>query len=87
MELKLVLLIALGLLGLFLTGSVLFKFFKFGLRFFFQILLGGVLLFLFNTFLGQLGFRIAINPVTLLTAGVLQVPGVILLFLLHCFFV
>ncbi|RKO67973.1 pro-sigmaK processing inhibitor BofA family protein [Desulfofundulus salinus] len=87
MELKLLLLIALGLLGLFLMGSVLLKVFKFTLRLILQLLMGGVLLFLFNIFLGQLGLRIAVNPVTLLTAGLLQVPGVILLILLHYFFV
>ncbi|MDQ0285209.1 inhibitor of the pro-sigma K processing machinery [Desulfofundulus luciae] len=87
MELKLILLIALGLLGLFLMGGVLFKVFKFGLRLILQLFMGGVLLLFFNIFLGQLGLRIAINPVTLLTAGLLQVPGVILLVLLHYFFV
>ncbi len=86
MELKLLLLIALGLLGLFLMGSVLLKVFKFTLRLILHFLMGGVLLLLFNIFLGQLGLRIAVNPVTLLTAGLLQVPGVILLILLHYFF-
>ncbi|MBE3585969.1 pro-sigmaK processing inhibitor BofA family protein [Desulfofundulus thermocisternus] len=87
MELKLIFLICLGLLGLFLMGGVLYRLFKLSLKLVLCILVGGILLLLFNTILGQLGLKIAINPVTLLTAGLLQVPGVLLLILLHYFFV
>ncbi|SHJ25705.1 pro-sigmaK processing inhibitor BofA family protein [Desulfofundulus thermosubterraneus] len=87
MELRLIFLIGLGLLGLFLMGGVLFKVFKFSIQLILHILLGGVILLMFNIFFGQLGLRIAVNPVTLLTAGLLQVPGVLLLILLHYFFI
>lgn len=75
-----------GLLGLFLMGSILIKPFKFLLRMVFYITVGGVLLVVVNLLLGHLGLRVAVNPVTLLTAEVLQVPGVILLAVLDYLF-
>lgn len=83
MEWKTVLLSLLGLLGLYLFGTMfarpLVLIGKLGV----SLVIGAVLLVLVNVFCGGLGIHIAINPVTLLTAGILQVPGVILLVLVN----
>ncbi|RYD04270.1 pro-sigmaK processing inhibitor BofA [Desulforamulus aquiferis] len=83
MEWKTVLLSLLGLLGLYLFGTIfarpLVLIGKLGI----SLVVGAVLLVLVNVLCGGLGLHIAINPVTLLTAGLLQVPGVILLVLVN----
>lgn len=83
MEWKTVLLSLLGLLGLYLFGTIfarpLVLIGKVGV----SLVVGTVLLVLVNVLCGGLGLHIAINPVTLLTAGLLQVPGVILLVLVN----
>lgn len=86
MEGKLVLISLIGLLGLFLVGTVMIKPLKLLLRLVTYLLIGGVLLYLANFLLNQFGLRVAINPVTLLTAGVLQIPGVVLLAVLSYLF-
>lgn len=75
-----------GLLGLYLVGTVLFKPLRFLIRLAAWALLGVVLLTVLNLVLGHLGFHIAINPVTVLTAGILQLPGVVLLVVVSCLF-
>ncbi|AQS57805.1 pro-sigmaK processing inhibitor BofA family protein [Desulforamulus ferrireducens] len=81
MEWKTVILSTLGLLGLYLFGTIfarpLVLIGKLGL----SLLVGGVLLVFINLVCGGLGIHIAINPITLLTAGILQVPGIVLLVL------
>lgn len=72
-----------GLLGLYLVGTVLFRPLRFLIRIAAWLLLGVVLLAAINILFGQFGFHIAINPVTVLTAGVLQLPGVVLLVLVN----
>lgn len=72
-----------GLLGLYLVGTVLFRPLRFLIRLAAWALLGGVLLLAINTVFGHFGFHIAINPVTILTAGILQLPGVVLLVLVN----
>jgi len=71
----------LGLIGLYLVGTVFIRPLRFAVRVFLYFLLGIFLLILVNLICGQFGLHIAINPVTILTAGFLQVPGVILLVL------
>ncbi len=83
MEWKLVFVGLAGLLGLYLVGTVLFRPLRFMVRLAAWILLGGGLLVLINILFGQFGFHIAINPVTVLTAGILQLPGVVLLVLVN----
>jgi inhibitor of the pro-sigma K processing machinery len=79
MEWKTILLSLLGLFGLYLFGTIFARplvwLGKLGL----SLVVGGMLLALVNVICGGLGIHIAINPVTLLTAGILQVPGVVLL--------
>jgi inhibitor of the pro-sigma K processing machinery len=83
LEWKLVFVGLAGLLGLYLVGTVLFRPLRFMVRLAAWILLGGGLLVLINILFGQFGFHIAINPVTVLTAGILQLPGVVLLVLVN----
>lgn len=75
-----------GLLGLYLVGTVLFRPLRFLIRLAAWAVLGGILLAAINTVFGHFGFHIAINPVTILTAGVLQLPGVVLLVLINYLF-
>lgn len=81
MEWKTIILSTFGLLGLYLFGTIfarpLVLIGKLGL----SLAVGGVLLVLINLVCGGLGIHIAINPITLLTAGILQVPGIVLLVL------
>lgn len=81
MEWKTVVLSMFGLFGLYLFGTIfarpLVLIGKVGL----SLVIGGVLLVLVNFVCGGLGIHIAINPFTLVTAGILQVPGVVLLVL------
>jgi len=86
MEWKLILISVVGLLGLFLVGPVMVRPLKLLLRLVIYLLAGGVLLYVANILLNQVGMRVAINPVTLFTAGVLQIPGVVLLAVLSCLF-
>ena len=85
MEWKLVMIGLAGLFGIYLVGTVLFRPLRFLIRLAAWALVGGVLLAAINTVFGQFGFHIAINPATILTAGILQLPGVVLLVLLNCF--
>lgn len=72
-----------GLLGLYLLGSALVKPFKYLIRFLTWAVVGIVLLIAINAVFGRFGFHIAVNPVTVLTAGALQLPGVVLLVLVN----
>ena len=85
MEWKTVFLSLAGLFVLYLAGSMLLKPLRWLIRVASWALVGVVLLVVINVIFGRAGFHIAINPVTVLTAGVLQVPGVLLLVLLNYF--
>lgn len=87
MEWKVALICLAGLFGLLLMGPFLITPLKLVYRLASYLVIGGVLLYVSNFLLSQVGLRLAINPVTMLTAGVLQVPGVILLAVLHHIFV
>ncbi|MEG3072388.1 MAG: pro-sigmaK processing inhibitor BofA [Peptococcaceae bacterium] len=87
MEWKLILVALVGLFGFYFVGSVLFRPLRFLIRLCAWAVLGMALLVLINLLFGRFGFHIAINPATILTAGLLQLPGVVLLVLLNCFFV
>lgn len=86
-EWKTVLLLATALIGLYLVLSAIARPFQLVLRLGVCLVVGFVLLSLANLILGQWGMELAINPVTLLTAGVLQIPGVVLLVVLQGLFV
>jgi len=76
-----------GLLGLYLMGTVLFRPLRFLIRLAAWSMLGAFLLVALNTLFGFFGMHIAINPWTILTAGILQLPGVVLLVLLNYFLI
>lgn len=87
MEWKYVIIGLAGLFGLYLVGTALFRPLKFFIVLVAWSALGIVLLLAINAAFGYFGFHIAINPLTILTAGILQLPGVALLVLLNMFFV
>lgn len=81
MEWKTVLLGLLGLMGLYLVGSFFVTPMKWLGRLLGCLVMGTVLLAVVNLGGSLFGLHIAINAITILTAGLLQVPGVILLVL------
>lgn len=82
MEWTTIIMALIGLFGLYLVGVFIAK----PLRFFFKMsmyLLVGVLLISFVNLIGNnFGIHIPLNPFTIVTAGLLQVPGLILLLLM-----
>ena len=87
MEWKSVILLITAIVGLYLVLSVFSRPFQFIMRLALCLVVGFVLLTVANLILGQLDMKLAVNPFTLLTAGVLQVPGVVLLVVLQSTFV
>ncbi|ACV61058.1 pro-sigmaK processing inhibitor BofA [Desulfofarcimen acetoxidans DSM 771] len=73
----------LGFTGIYLVSTVFYKPVKYLMRICFYFIIGGFLLVLVNFALKHLGLQLAINPLTMLTAGLLQLPGVILLLILN----
>lgn len=71
---------ALGLL--FLLGWILFIPIKIFFKFLFNTIIGGILLYILNVFGSFVGIGIALNPVTAIVAGLLGIPGIILMLLL-----
>lgn len=78
---------AFGLIILYIVGYALYKVFAKPLKWLgmmlFNGIIGGILLVLIN-FVGVLfDFRLAINPMTALTAGFLGIPGILLIIILQ----
>ncbi len=86
MEWKFILWGLICLLGLYLMGTALYRPFKYLIRLGFYFVFGGLILFTINLVFSHIGMQVAINPVTMLTAGILQLPGVILLLILNYLF-
>ncbi|RDV84599.1 pro-sigmaK processing inhibitor BofA family protein [Ammonifex thiophilus] len=82
MEWKAVFFICLGLLGLYLMGSVLLAPLRLVLRLLWAMVVGTCLLGLINLVGELFHFHIALNPLTALAAGLYPVGGVLLLTLL-----
>nr|MDD6336058.1 pro-sigmaK processing inhibitor BofA family protein [bacterium] len=72
-----------GLAALYIVGKVFALPLKWLLKLVGNALIGGVALVLINAVGGLWGFHIGVNVFTALTVGVLGVPGVFLLILLH----
>ena len=72
-----------GLLLLYLAGWLLLVPLKKVLKLVLHALLGAVSLLLVNWIGGWAGVEIALNPITALIAGLLGLPGVILLLLVR----
>ncbi len=87
MEWKYLFMALLGTLGILLMGSTVMRPLRFMIKAVVYFSLGVVFLLVANVFLGMLGMHIGINPVTAFLAGVLHLPGVILLVVLNYLFV
>lgn len=87
MEWENVVLLLMAIVGLYLVLSVFTRPVQLIMRLGLCLVVGFVLLTVANLILAQLGMELAVNPVTLLTAGVLQIPGVVLLVVLQSIFV
>ncbi|MCR1899978.1 pro-sigmaK processing inhibitor BofA family protein [Irregularibacter muris] len=88
MGIEIEVLIAYGfaLVLLYITGYILYKLFSKPLKWLgvllFNGILGGIMLFLINMVGGYFDFYMAVNPITVLVAGFLGVPGIVLMIIL-----
>ncbi|WIV12326.1 pro-sigmaK processing inhibitor BofA family protein [Proteiniborus sp. MB09-C3] len=82
-ELSVILAYAAGLILLYFIGWILIIPIRYLVKLIINGVIGGVLLFLVNLLGGFIGVHIAINPITAIIAGLLGVPGVILLIVLQ----
>jgi len=85
-ELNVVIAYVFGLILLYLVGWVLLVPIKMILKLIYNGILGGITLIVINFIGGFIGIHIGVNPITALTAGVLGIPGVILLLALQYIF-
>ncbi len=73
-----------GLIAIYVIGLLLVIPIKIVLKLIVNGLIGGVTLFIVNFIAGLIGLTtVGINPVTAIIAGILGVPGVILLFIIQ----
>lgn len=82
MEGKTWVLVVLGLVGLYLAAGLVLRPLRWLVRLLAVVAVGLGLLVAANLLGAPLGWHVAVNPVTVLTAGVLNVPGVVMLLLL-----
>lgn len=87
MDWKYAFLVMLGLCGVFVAIAFLSRPVKWLVKLAGYAVVGTALILVANIILGQMGMRIALNPATIFTAGVLQIPGTVLLVILNYFFV
>jgi len=76
----------LGLLIIFVVSKIFLKPIKLIMKLLLNSVLGGVLIFIINTFGGLLGIHIGLNAVTSIAVGLLGIPAVILMLLLQLFY-
>ncbi|MDR3588466.1 MAG: pro-sigmaK processing inhibitor BofA family protein [Negativicutes bacterium] len=76
---------AFGILLIYLIGRLFLMPIKLIFRLIYNAIIGGVMLWVLNFIGGHFGFTIAINPITALIAGILGIPGVVLLILFKIF--
>ncbi len=79
--------VLLGVFLIWIIGKVLLKPIKLVVKLLYNSIIGLVLLLVLNFIGGYIGITIAINLVTVLVAGFLGVPGIILLMILQYLFV
>ena len=82
-ELGVIVAYAAGLILLYFVGWLLIIPLRYLVKLIINGIIGGILLFLINLLGGFIGLHIAINPLTAIIAGVLGVPGVVLLIVLQ----
>lgn len=73
----------LGLVLLYIVGLILVIPIKIIIKLIINGIIGGVLLLIFNLIGGLFGITIVINPFNAVIAGLLGIPGVILLLILQ----
>lgn len=74
---------AAGLILLYLVGWLLLVPLKMLLKFIYNGILGGIILWILNLVGGLIHVTVAINPITAMIVGFLGIPGVILILLLQ----
>ena len=77
---------AVGIILLFIVGRLLLVPMKVVLKLVYNGLLGAISLIVINYIGGLINFHIAFNIVTAFTAGILGIPGVILLIIIKLLF-
>lgn len=82
-ELSVILAYAAGLILLYFLGWILIIPIKYLVKLIINGVVGGILLILVNLLGGFVGINLAINPITAIIAGILGVPGVVLLIVLQ----
>jgi len=83
-------LLAIGLvvlLGIYLVLTLFYKPLSLLVKLLAYMIMGLVLLCLGNFVLGFFNLHVAINPITIMVAGVLQFPGLVMLILLGIWFI
>ncbi|MCL0080802.1 pro-sigmaK processing inhibitor BofA family protein [Peptococcaceae bacterium] len=83
MEWTTITIVLVGLAGLYLIGVFIIKPLKLIFKLVVWVIIGILLLIVVNLMLSYFGIYIPLNPLTIFTAGILQVPGVILLVLMN----
>ena len=83
MELSTIIYYVIGLFLLYIAGIILVWPIKKIFKLIGNGILGGLILFLFNTIGKYFGLGIAINPLNAIIVGLLGVPGVVLLLILQ----
>ena len=68
-----------GILLILLIGRLFLIPIKLVFKLLYNAIIGGIMLWALNFVGGHFGFVIAINPITALIAGILGIPGVLLL--------
>jgi inhibitor of the pro-sigma K processing machinery len=72
-----------GLFLLYIIGMLLVIPIKLILKLIANGIIGGILLLIFNLIGGLIGLKLIINPLTAIIAGLLGIPGVILLLIMQ----
>lgn len=70
---------AFGIILIYVVGRLFLMPIKLVIRLVFNAVIGGAMLWVVNYIGAHFGFFIAINPITALIAGILGIPGVLLL--------
>lgn len=70
---------AFGLFLLYVVAYILYVPLKIMFRLTYNAIIGGLVLWLVNLVAGFFGLSVAINPVTALIAGLLGIPGLVLI--------
>lgn len=85
MDLSVVIAYLLGLVILYFLARLLLIPLKVVARLIINGIIGGLMLAVFNLVGGYFGLYLAINPVTVLVAGLMGIPGVVLLIAIRYF--